>query len=390
MMKMIDKPTVFVSLLLLVTASPVLIGSRPARLIATATLIVPAIVAVQLCLRQRVRRNVPETLQHGPVSSVPEQNAEPVDTSPRPEVELIPVLVNQLQSVINDTETAALEIGGRFMDIVSRARAQAARAAESLGEFAGSGGDDGKALIEVSKQAFAAVMDNLRSVSDVARRTLANIGKISESMTNIREVVSEIDYIADQTNLLALNASIEAARAGEHGRGFAVVADEVRRLSTRSTSAADSIGKLSRHVEEEIAGICSETERYSSRSEQRSLESERIMEATLARLDQVMAQAGSELDAISAGTGELARDIGSIVVSMQFQDITRQRIEHVIGPLQDLHTRWQRCAAEPNPARAGNPDGDAGRGMERLEDIYTMESERRVMRDTLTGSVRTA
>ncbi|MEY4766638.1 MAG: hypothetical protein RI907_3311, partial [Pseudomonadota bacterium] len=76
---------------------------------------------------------------------------------------------------------------------------------------------------------------------------------ISDSSTQIAEIIGLIDGIAFQTNILALNASVEAARAGEQGRGFAVVADEVRTLAARSAAASRDVRSLITASAERVA-----------------------------------------------------------------------------------------------------------------------------------------
>lgn len=299
--------------------------------------------------------------------------------------QIFPVLIKQLETVIQDTENAVLEIGEGFMEIVSRARGQASRSANTFNEFSGSGGENGATLIEQSKTALSSVIGNLRSVSDVAGHTLVNMRNATDTMENIRQVISEIEYIADQTNLLALNASIEAARAGDHGRGFAVVADEVRKLSGRSTTAAAQIGKLIKTVESDLQGIYEETAGNVSQTEQLSRDSELIINETMDKLNESMKHAKEELDGLSAETDSLARDISSIVISMQFQDITRQKIEHVIEPLRNISGNSEKIIAHLRGEASDSDDTDPSGTISWMEDMYTMESERQVMKEALAS-----
>jgi len=299
---------------------------------------------------------------------------------------IVPVLANQLREVTEQTENAALDIGERFMNIVERANRQAAKASEAVGSFAGNGNGNGNsnsiALIELSKSALTEVIERLKKSTAIEQQTIKDIKIVIDDTSSIKKAVGEIEYIADQTNLLALNAAIEAARAGEHGRGFAVVADEVRRLSDRSNTAADDVRKLISKVETHIKEIHARTEKGTSESAARSHEAETVVNDTLKKLDAVMNEAGSRLDELTRETGTLAQDISSVVISMQFQDITRQRIEHVIGPLLAFKTDFEEITQKTEHIHKDLLSGDNG-DTERLEKMYTMESERKVMEKTL-------
>lgn len=377
------KSATITSILMLAVASTALIPHAAIRIVSAGVLAAGMAVALILLSARKENSTGVGPIGETTADAPPTQDLAPVRDMLNRSALLIPVLTSQLDVVIKETETAVLEIGESFMEIVSRARNQASKAANAFGELAEGDGRDGNALIELSREALGAVMANLHSVNDVALHTLENMRKVTHTMENIREVVHEIEYIADQTNLLALNASIEAARAGEHGRGFAVVADEVRKLSARSTTAASEIGKLIRAVESEISCMYGETEKSAEATELRSRESEEIMNDTLSKLNDVMITAQNELDSLSTETEALAKDIGGIVISMQFQDITRQKIEHVIEPLQALKAESEELARRLEGGGPLSGSGSADGGMSWLEDMYTMESERETMKQAM-------
>lgn len=91
-----------------------------------------------------------------------------------------------------------------------------------------------------------------KSAVQLASSTDRSIRQLSESSSQIGQVIRVITSIAEQTNLLALNATIEAARAGEAGKGFAVVANEVKELAKETASATENIQRM-------IASIQSDT-----------------------------------------------------------------------------------------------------------------------------------
>lgn len=388
MSTLIKKPFMICCFLILTAAAPCLISDDSIRL-TTAAIFVLALAAAGHFLLSRSPARVDQELL-GDDLPQPEANPDPNNELLRKHLtsntQVLPVLIKQLESVIQETENAVLEIGEGFMDIVSRARNQASRSATAFSEFSGNEDRNDTTLIMKSKEALSSVIGNLRSVSDVARHTLISMRNTTDTMESIRQVILEIEYIADQTNLLALNASIEAARAGDQGRGFAVVADEVRKLSARSTTAAAQIGKLIRAVESGMQVMYTETEGNAGHTEKLSLQSEKIINETMDRLNESMNHAKNELDGLATDTDALARDISGIVISMQFQDITRQKIEHVITPLLAIDGTVKKMMALLNGDEVSAADAASSDDLSWMEDMYTMESERQVMKETLSSS----
>lgn len=298
--------------------------------------------------------------------------------------QLIPVLVNQLQEVTQQTETAALEIGEKFMDIVERARKNTADASSVLETFTKQESD--QSAIKMSKQALMDVIQSLQETISFASQIMNELKVMNEDTGNIKKVVDEIEFIAGQTNLLALNAAIEAARAGEHGRGFAIVADEVRKLSDRSNTAAEEIRKLITKIEADSQDIYRNSEQSLSQGLEVSTRSSQIVEDTMLKIDTMIDAVGTQLDHLTHATEQLASDISRIVISMQFQDITRQRIEHVVDPLNGFKTEIEEMllSAATIDSRIHDIENSFSTA-EWLEKMYTMESERQVLRKVLSG-----
>ena len=82
---------------------------------------------------------------------------------------------------------------------------------------------------------------------------------------------------------------------------------------------------------------------------------------------------------------ELAKDIAQIVMYIQFQDITRQKVEHVYGPLEQILDHVAALTM-----MEGDEDAQQGtlKKLKNFSEIYTMASERILMQEIQHGRHR--
>jgi len=102
--------------------------------------------------------------------------------------------------------------------------------------------------------------------------------------------------------------------------------------------------------------------------------------------------AKQDLQKLSEQAESFAQDIKSIIVSIQFQDITRQRIEHVIEPLKEFASDMEKIGDYlKNIDRTDSAQqlSSFDSALDRLKQKYTMEAEKELLKNTLTNKNET-
>jgi len=161
---------------------------------------------------------------------------------------------------------------------------------------------------------------------------------LADDVLALTPIIQVISSIAKQTTLLALNAGIEAARAGNAGRGFSVVANEVRALSKRSTSAAADIAEKLTATANKVSAKLVEAQRALKLKHGLGELQELIGDLTQMQQD-FRDSSRVQLDLIAdveAGHREGIEHLMAAMGHIQFQDVMRQRMEHVQQALAEM------------------------------------------------------
>jgi methyl-accepting chemotaxis protein len=192
--------------------------------------------------------------------------------------------------------------------------------------------------VERNKESIAGIEGQLQEQTNEMRSKLTHIQGLSDEISALTPLINAITAIAHQTKLLALNAKIEAALAGDAGRGFDVVASEVKQLALLTDTAAADISN-------KIASVCNKVDKEMEDA-QNALQKHESNEAMshligeIGEMQQHFSRNSEMLLTIIAGVygnyGDSVVRLSKALGHIQFQDIMRQRMEHVQEAMREM------------------------------------------------------
>ena len=251
-----------------------------------------------------------------------------------------------LAQLCADIEPEFLRLGRGLESIFRRAQdlSEQARGAVYLhatahlreeGQTSASGGHLRKVtdLFLDVRDIFNTSLDALRTTIEESAKAARHISTIGKELESLKSGHNALERLAVITRILGISTRIECGRLGDMGSGFIFLSDQISNFSGALSKYAFD---FETEVKQVLANIEEAETSVAARLKIQRKESDQISQQIMGALDIVdmasaqMTRLSEQIDHFSE---RVLREVGEIVSALQFQDITRQQVEHVQAAL---------------------------------------------------------
>lgn len=242
-------------------------------------------------------------------------------------------VTDSVEEVIKLTESAVTEISKNFRVVVNKANEQT-EAAMSLLQSEGQKGGilSLPDFIKAYDSQLVNVTGHMTSFSAAADEMASHQKRITEHARVMEETIDGLRNMASQISRIALDGSVAMTSHTLNPRDFVEMTDRIRAISAEAHD-------LTRKTRQGLDAIGDEVRTGNKRTTQvaeaarRAVEVARTEITTLnaATIEQTRQMEGT-IKRINDLSVEIQKDINHIIVAMQFQDITRQKLERLHKP----------------------------------------------------------
>jgi hypothetical protein len=257
------------------------------------------------------------------------------DTASQANRKRLDTVTDSVEEVIKLTEAAVNDISKNFRIVVAKANEQT-EAAMSLLKGEGDGAGRGVLSLPEFIQAYDSqlvnVTSHMTSFSAAADEMASHQKRVSEHAKVMEETIDGLRHMASQISRIALDGSVAMTSHTLGPRDFVEMTDRIRAISAEAH-------ELTRKTRHGLDAIGDEVRAGNKRTTQvaeaarRAVDIARTEIATLsaATIEQTRQMEGT-IQRINDLSVDIQKDINHIIVAMQFQDITRQKLERLHKP----------------------------------------------------------
>ena len=241
---------------------------------------------------------------------------------------------SHVDEVIRISETSVVEIGNKFIAVTRKTRAQVEHALALL-EHTQTGGAQRESrplpeLVTAYEQLLGRVTASLAKIAETAAELERRHEAMREDFKHVDTLLDQLSAHDSQIGMMALNTSVAAATSSTN---VVSASDQIRTLSLESKAFTRDI----RRTLDQVRSAHQLAHAAVRQSVQQAREATDAANGESQKLGREMLYNGQEvaetLSQIGALGNEIQKDINDIIVALQFQDITQQKLQRLKNPL---------------------------------------------------------
>jgi hypothetical protein len=254
-------------------------------------------------------------------------------------------ITQQLAALNRSTERDFLTVGeklGAFRTTAREIASDMAAVTESIA------GEHGKS----ASRALTRMLEHSGEMDARLERTGQLFAQVRDHATRLRQAFSGISNMVALFRSLCTLTQIETARLGGAGAGLGYLAAEVRPLSESIQASGEGVLAAAQRLDREVqAAIRSGDELRNTQLKDIPALLAGVSES-LQSFEERRRLARETSDGQAAQYAAVCAAIDDLVGSLQFHDITRQQVEHVMAALEKLETALEDGVSSPPDGRA--------------------------------------
>lgn len=256
-----------------------------------------------------------------------------------------------LRQLSGATEQEFLEIGTRLQEIYQHSLTLS-ETAHQLVDIAS--GERLRQLVDRLREIFAEMNTYLAQAGTQNLESFTTLQTVAELLKKVAAPLAGVKKMCKHLYILEVSIKIESAYLGDMGGEFVNLAMDIKQLSQQTKDKVTAIEEHRGNLTEILSASRAE---LAQAREAQEVKAEATFARTAGSIDELENVSGrfSELGGmISVNSRDCSDHVSTVVQSMQFHDIFRQQVEHVIAGLEGLLP----VIADNHPSR---PEDDTDR-----------------------------
>ena len=239
-------------------------------------------------------------------------------------------LIGRIHTLSRSTEEDFLSLGNDLQE-VSRRSGEISRSA--LAASAIMSGDEIMGAIEGLKGMITQLEELFQKADTVSSRNIDSIRSIVKTLRTVKEELAGLKETSRDLKMLALSTKIQSTKTGESFSAFMQLGHDITEMSdiiaSKSSDLLGDTASLGDLVSDVYVSLNDLRVRHQYQTDNVVKGAQNITEG----LTFLSAKSGDEVDQITESSRAITRSIEELVVSVQYQDITRQSLDRVMGDL---------------------------------------------------------